>query len=102
MKLEAGNEDVDAAALYSQFFVDKGVLAQHIRRALQERTQITLGELLVQHPLRKGLAELVAYLQLAAEQGAAVVEDGEDDVIVWQSLDGSPKRAHLPRVIFSR
>jgi len=102
VKLEAGDEDLDAAALYSQFFVDKGALAQHIRRALQERAQVSLSELLVQHPLQKGLAELVAYLQLAAEQGAAVVEDGEHDVIVWHSPDGAPKRAHLARVIFSR
>jgi hypothetical protein len=101
VKLEAGDEDVDAAALYSQFFVDKGVLAQHIRRTLQERAQVTLAQLLVQHPLRRGLAELVIYLQLAAEQGAAVA-DGEEDVIVWHAQDGSTKRAHLPRVIFSR
>ena len=52
--------------------------------------------------LQKGLAELVAYLQLAAEQGAAVAEDAQEDVVTWQSLDGAPKRAHLPRVIFSR
>jgi hypothetical protein len=102
LQLEAGDEDVDAAALYSQFVIDKGALAQHIRQALQQRAQITLAELLAQHPLQKGLAELVAYLQLAAEQGAAVVDDAEDDIVSWQSLEGIPKRARLPRVIFSR
>ena len=102
LRLEAGDEDVNAAALYSQFFVDKGMLAQHVRRALQERAQVTLAELLAHHPLQKGLAELVTYLQLAADLGAAVDEAGEEDVVVWHSLDGTSKRAHLPRVIFSR
>jgi hypothetical protein len=102
LQLEAGDEDVDAAALYSQFVIDKGALAQHIRQALQQRAQVTLSELLAQYPLQKGLAELVAYLQLAAEQGAAVVDDAEEDTVSWQSLEGIPKRARLPRVIFSR
>ncbi|MFL6665533.1 MAG: DUF3375 family protein, partial [Rhizobacter sp.] len=102
LSLEAGDEDMDAAALYSQFVIDRAALAQHIRQALQQRGQITLAELLAQHPLQKGLAELVAYLQLAAEQGAAVPDDAEEDIVSWQSLDGLPKRARLPRLIFSR
>ena len=102
LRVEAGDEDLDADALYSQFVVDKAALALHIRQALQQRTQITLAELLAQHPLQKGLAELVAYLQLAVEQGAAVSDDVDEDIVTWRSLAGAPKRARLPRVIFSR
>lgn len=102
LKLEAGDEDVDAKALYSQFVIDKAVLAQRIRRALQERTQVTLAELLKEHPLEQGLAELVAYLQLAVEQGAAMADDAQDDVVSWQLPAGPSRRARLPRVIFSR
>jgi hypothetical protein len=102
LQVEAGDEDLDAAALYSQFVIDKAALAQHIRQALQQRTQISLAELLVQYPLRQGLAELVAYLQLAAEQGAAMADDADEDVVTWQSLAGTTMSARLPRVIFSR
>ncbi len=102
LQIEAGDEDLDAAALYSQFVVDKAALAQRIRQALQQRTQITLAELLQSNPLQKGLAELVAYLQLAAEQGAAVSDDTDQDIVTWHSLAGVPRRARLPRVIFSR
>jgi len=102
LQIEAGDEDLDAAALYSQFVVDRAVLAQHIRQALQQRTQITLAELLALNPLQKGLAELVAYLQLAAEQGAAVSDDAEQDIVTWHSPAGTAKLARLPRVIFSR
>jgi flagellar motility protein MotE (MotC chaperone) len=102
LTLEQGDEAVDAEALYAQFVIDKAALAQHIRQALQQRTQITLAELLVQHPLQKGLAELVAYLQLAAEQGAAVADDAQEDTVSWPMPDGRIKRARLPRVIFAR
>jgi hypothetical protein len=102
LKLEAGDEELDAAALFSQFVVDKAALAQRVRQALQQRSQITLTELLALNPLQKGLAELVTYLQLAAEQGAAVSDDSDEDIVIWRSLAGMPMRAHLPRVIFSR
>ena len=55
----------DAAALLRQVVVDRAELARHIRQALQERSQISLAELVTRHPLRQGLAELVVYLQLA-------------------------------------
>ena len=40
----------------------------HVRQALQQRAQVTLAELLASQPLQQGLAELVAYLSLAAER----------------------------------
>ncbi|MDP3616978.1 MAG: DUF3375 domain-containing protein, partial [Rhodoferax sp.] len=44
--LEAGEADMDAAALFLQVRVDKAALASHIRQSLQTRAQISLGELL--------------------------------------------------------
>ena len=102
VRLEAGEEDVDALALYSQFVVDKAELAQHVRQALQQRSQVSLRELLEARPLKQGLAELVGYMQLAGEQGGALIDDGIEDVVAWQTGDGAWKRARLPRVIFSR
>ena len=100
--IAAGDEDLDAAALYSQFIVDKAALAQHVRQCLQERTQVTLAELLHTRPLQQGLAELVAYLSLAAEPGRALIDDTVEDRVVWQARSGKHKSATLPRVIFSR
>lgn len=100
--VEGGDEDLDATGLFTQFVVDKAALAGHVRQALQHRTQVTLGELLEERPLQQGLAELTAYLQLAADQGAAVVDEGEPDVAMWWTADGHCKRVRMPRVIFSR
>jgi len=100
--IAAGDEDLDAAALYSQFVVDKAALAQHVRQSLQQRTQVTLAELVGSRPLQQGLAELVAYLSLAAEPGRAVIDDTLEDQVDWTARSGQHKSARLPRVIFSR
>jgi hypothetical protein len=102
----AGNEDLDAGALYSQQVVDCEKLAGHIRHALQDRTQITLRELIHIQPIEQGLAELVAYLQLGTELFKTVVDESTSETIHWvaPSSDGTSvnKRALLPRIIFVR
>lgn len=104
--LEAGETDMDAAALFSQVRVDKAALSSHIRQSLQTRAQISLAELLQTRPLEQGLGELVAYLQLASEAPNSVVDESTLEAVEWQAQDGSnepvKRRARLPRVIFVR
>ncbi|MEK7761381.1 MAG: DUF3375 family protein, partial [Nitrospirota bacterium] len=93
--------------LFSQVVVDRAQLERHIRHALQDRSQITLRELCETQPLQQGLAELVAYLQLAVEEVfKAVVDEEVAEFIVWTGIgaDGREhaKQARLPRVIFVR
>jgi hypothetical protein len=106
IELEAGDADVDASILYSQVVIDTVQLTRHIRHALQDRGQITLRELCELRPLQHGLAELVAYLQLADGTFTSVVDETVTDVIVWHgsSRDGheQSKQARLPRVVFVR
>ena len=103
---EAGDDAEQALlAMYAQMIVDKAQLVRHIRHSLQAREQITLAELCQLQPLQHGLAELVAYMQLADDGSfKSLVEDGQSDTIQWQgtAADGSriAKTAHLPRVIF--
>ena len=104
--LEEGDIDIDAGALYSQVVIDKAQMVRHIRHALQDRSQVTLRELCEMQPLQHGLAELVAYLQLAGDTFKAVVDEEVTDEIFWhrEESDGQEhaKRARLPRVIFVR
>ena len=104
--LEAGEADMDAAALFSQVRVDKAALSSHIRQSLQTRAQISLAELLQTRPLEQGLGELVAYLQLASEVPNSVVDESTLEAVEWLAQDGSNepvrRRARLPRVIFVR
>lgn len=104
--LEAEDVDVETDALFSQVVIDKAQLTRHIRHTLQARPQVTLRELCELRPLQQGLAELVAYLQLADDTFKSLVDEETTDVICWRTTttDGQllDKQAQLPRVIFLR
>jgi hypothetical protein len=106
LALQAGDDDLDPAALYEQVVVDKAVLARHIRQALQARSQVSLRELVAMRPLRHGLAELVAYLQLGTDAFKTVVDEDTTEQIAWRTDDrygqAMDRQARLPRVIFVR
>jgi hypothetical protein len=106
IELETGDAEVDASALYSQVVVDKARLARHVRNALQERSQVTLRELIDAQPLQRGLAELVAYLELGRAPLKVVVDEASPEVITWQAVGrdgaGCTRRARMPRVTFVR
>lgn len=97
-----GAQEVPADALFDQVHVDKARLAAHVRRALQTRQQVSLAELVSAQPIEQGLAELVAYLSLAAEDRSAVIDDGRTQTLVWSDEAGSLRQATLPLVIFHR
>jgi hypothetical protein len=102
--LDSGEVEVDAAALFSQTVVDKAELARHIRRSLQGVSQITLRELCERRPLEQGLAELLAYLELADEGFKSAIDETAEEIITWwgedREGDQQARRAHLPRVIY--
>ena len=114
LSLVAGEDDIDTARLFDQVVVEKARLRSAVQRALRHQPQITLSELLGAEPLQHGLAELVAYLELAhggsdsdALDGLrAVVDDAVQEPIRWQASNASgqavTREARLPRVIFTR
>jgi hypothetical protein len=102
VELESGEGDVDTGALYAQVVVDRAELSRNLRQALQTRSQVTLAEVVEFHPLRHGLAELLAYLQLAAERPETVVDDEHQELIEWRTEEGFVRRARLLRIVFLR
>lgn len=100
--LDEGDAQVDLSALYSQIVVDRAELARNIRLELQDRGQVSLGDVVARHPLRYGLAELVAYLQLAGEWPGTAVDDEHHEHVSWQTDTGVVRKATLPRIILLR
>lgn len=99
-KLVEGEVDIDTRALFEQFYVDKERLRTRLRRALQTRQQVSLSELLDDHPLEQGLAELVAWLSLATGEASGVVDEKRPQRVTWQEANGRTRQATLPTVIF--
>lgn len=112
--LDEVEEEIDTARLFDQFVVDKSRLRDSLQRALRGQPQITLHAMLEAEPLQQGLAELVAWLELAHAESLgggpdgprAVIEEAMEEPVLWRANDGQgnpvERLARLPRVIFMR
>jgi hypothetical protein len=97
-----GDESLAADALFDQVYVDKTLLLARIRQALQTSDQISLADLVSTWPLNQGLAELVAYMSLAADDDAALIDDSRKQTLWWIDENGAQRQATLPLVVFGR
>ncbi|WP_263459081.1 DUF3375 family protein [Bathymodiolus platifrons methanotrophic gill symbiont] len=89
--------------MYTQHYVDTEILQARINKALQNQRQITLFEICQEHPLEKGLSELIAYMNLACKDNANALIDSDKEVeIAWVSAKGIDKSVKMPSVIFTR
>ena len=98
----ANDAEVDAGALFSQFHVDTERLKSNIDDLLAGAEQATLGEVAAAYPLSQGLAEIVAYYQLATESDWASINPDESQQLSWQLPDGSIREATVEQIIFVR
>ncbi|UIX82622.1 DUF3375 domain-containing protein [Xylella fastidiosa] len=111
--LAAGTDDIDTTPLFNQIVMDKARLRLAIQRALRTQSQISLRTLLQTEPLQQGLAELVAYLELAHTSNSSdpdglrgIVDETVEEPIRWQANntvgETVTREARLPRIIFTR
>lgn len=102
-KLTAGMAEFNSDLLYTQHYVDIEMLQARINKALQNKQQITLLELCQQHPIEKGLSELIAYMNIASLDSSNALIDSEKEVsISWLNTDGIRKSVRMPGIIFTR
>jgi hypothetical protein len=101
LAVEDSAVDILTDALYEQVHVDQTRLLTNIRRALQTRTQVSLGALVEACPIQQGLAELATYLKLATQEVTAAIDDERTEWVHWTDAAGRQRRASLPLVIFT-
>ena len=102
-KLRAGAARFDSGLLYDQHYIDTDQLQARIHKLLQTQSQITLSHLCQQHPLEKGLSELIAYMNIATQDHANAIIDSQKEVeITWIDDQVGEKSITMPNVIFTR
>jgi hypothetical protein len=99
--VEEGAAELDLAALFAQATVDERLLREHVAQLLRARRQVTLAEVAAAFPPEQGLAEVIGYLRIANNDGAATDESVTDTVVIPSSGQRPEKHVRLPRVIFS-
>jgi hypothetical protein len=98
----ADDSGMDAGALFNQFHVDRERLQANIDAVLASAEQATLAEITGAYPLSQGLAELVAYYQLATESEWADINPEVTQQVSWQLPDGTVREATVEQIIFGR
>jgi hypothetical protein len=99
--IAVGDAAFEVEALFDQHHVDEARLREHVRQLLRDRPQVTLAEVIAARPLTQGLAELVAYWQLACKDRGALVDDAARQRI--ELADGDVRRTvTLPLIVFVR
>ncbi len=100
--VETGDAVLDLSSLFAQTAIDEQVLRAHILELLRGRTQVTLAAVAAAFPPEHGLAEIVAYLRIAAADHAATVDDTVTEIVVLPAHgDTLARRVRVPRVIFA-
>lgn len=99
--IEPGEGDFDDQALLGHDFVDRDELRSSVLGAMRGRGHTSLREVVAQHPLEQGLAELVSYLTLNGADINVVFDEADHEEVTWAS-DGAERVARLSRVSFQR
>jgi hypothetical protein len=97
-----GLDDVPTDALFNQIYVDKERLAMRVRQSLQGHSRISLHDLIAKHPIERGLAEVVIYFSIAANDPASIIDEAEQQTLTWTDENGKSRQATLPSVTFCR
>ncbi|GGM88310.1 hypothetical protein GCM10009721_11680 [Terrabacter tumescens] len=100
--VEAAEERAETTALFTVDHVDQQRLISQVRAMLRDRSQVSLGELVEEHPPEHGLAELMAWLAIGADGIDIVFDDDSRQQVSWTADDGTTRLADLPTVLYVR
>ena len=95
-------DNADPTVLFDQTHVDVEALTRHVHDSLAGKLQVGLAEVVANHPLAEGLAELLTYFSLPTERVAVVFDDEVTDEVGWTGADDIERIASVPKVSFVR
>lgn len=96
-------DDTLLTALYDTFHIDERALRENVKRALMSRSDITLAQLIASYPVKQGVAEVIAYVQIASRDARHTIDHTvHDEVSITTRHSDEPKLILIPRIIFRR
>ncbi|NJO84807.1 MAG: DUF3375 family protein [Blastochloris sp.] len=100
--LDAVLDDDLLGGLYTQFYIDHAQLEGQVSALLESRPLVTLGDVCAAFPPQKGVAEVLAYLELAANHPHHRIDTEAVEALDVPLFDGGSIRLRLPRIEFHR
>lgn len=86
--------------LVAQSEIDFRTLRQNIRAALEERSQVSIGDVMSRFPAAQGLGSVVGYVALGSRHGERM--NGSSETVSWQCDDEQWRAARIPVLYFLR
>lgn len=102
--LEEGQASDANSLLYEQFEIDIPRLKDNIKQSLKSHPRISLAELIREYPIEKGVAEVVAYLDIASKQEKrhSVSAEEEEEIMIRNTHTGQLFKVNVPKITFSK
>ena len=85
--------------VFGNVFIDRKVLERNIHETMRDKSQVTLSDVIEQHPLKKGLPELFAYFGTLGQFPHKTVNEEKSLAIVFDYENN--KRILIPEIIIS-
>jgi len=91
------SSEVDFKSLFDQFTIDKKKLVQRIDSMLQNKTQVTLKEIVDNYGLENGLSEVVGYFSIASGSNYHIILEETIDPIWIEE-----RKLNMPMIIYTK
>jgi hypothetical protein len=102
--LEEGEASGDNSPLFGQFEINVAALKDNIKAALKNKSHITFPDFIALFEIQKGLAEIVAYVQIASnEKSGHILKPDVHDVVEIENARTNKKfKVKIPQIIFCK
>jgi hypothetical protein len=85
--------------LVAQSEIDFRTLKANIRSVLEISSQVSVGEVLEQHPAAQGLGSVVGLVALGSKYG---LKSENTETVSWTGNDDQKRSAKIPKIFFLR
>lgn len=102
VEIKEADDDVQIDALFDQEFINPEVLKDRIKRALRNKAQVSLKDIIMENPIEKGLAEIITYFSLATQdekKNKAVINENNKEQLSYE-INGKIFQIELPQTIY--
>lgn len=101
-EINEGGGDFDNSLLYNMIFIDKEELKQQIKELLRYSTQVSLTDIIKKYPITRGVAEIIAYLDIADKDDKAYISDNKEKIIISNNETGKDFRITINQIIYNK
>ena len=101
---EEGKSTSDKDQLFEQFEISVAELKNNIKSALKNKTHITFTDFVKEFEIKKGVAEVVAYVEIASnEKSRHIVKEDEHDFIdIKNTKTNKNFKVKVPQIVFCK